>query len=115
MSLRGDRLKKRRKALGYSQDDLAERVGTSQGQIWLYESGRGNPTADMLISLAKALDTSTDYLLGLTDTPDAAITETRLSEDEIAVLRAYRDKHSPDGLLTLWWRKWRSSSSTQTP
>ena len=33
----------------------------------MYESGIGYPSATILIKLAKYLETSTDYLLGLTD------------------------------------------------
>ena len=69
MPIRGERIKDRRRKFGLSQEELAEAVGVNQGQISDYEQSKGNPTASSLVGLAKALDTSIDYLLGLTDDP----------------------------------------------
>lgn len=63
------RLKEQREAAQLRQQDLAYLVGTSQNQISKYEIGRSQPTADVLLKIAKALQTSSDYLLGLTDDP----------------------------------------------
>lgn len=52
----GDRLLQRRLELGYSQRELAEKVGTSQNRIYLIESGEANPTLDTLGRLAEILD-----------------------------------------------------------
>jgi ribosome-binding protein aMBF1 (putative translation factor) len=52
----GDRLLERRLELGYSQRELAEKVGTSQNRIYLIESGEANPTLDTLGKLAEILD-----------------------------------------------------------
>lgn len=67
MGIVGARIKQRRAMLRISQDDLCLAVGTSQKQISRYESGTNDPTGDVLIRLAQALHTSTDWLLGLTD------------------------------------------------
>lgn len=64
------RIQERRKALSLSQEDLAEVIGTNQKQISKYETGKNDPTGDVLIALADALDTTVDYLLGRTNTPD---------------------------------------------
>lgn len=64
------RIRERRKQLHMSQEDLAALVGTNQKQISLYETGKNDPTGDVLIALADALDTTVDYLLGRTNTPD---------------------------------------------
>jgi transcriptional regulator with XRE-family HTH domain len=49
-----------------SQLELAERSGLRQSHISQLETGaRSNPQAHILIALAKTLDCSTDYLLGL--------------------------------------------------
>ncbi len=42
-------------------------VGVEQESISMYESGVSYPSAKVLIALARYLETSTDYLLGLTD------------------------------------------------
>lgn len=48
----------RRKELGMTQEELAERMGTSQAQVWRIESGSFNPTAKTLSRLENALDIS---------------------------------------------------------
>jgi transcriptional regulator with XRE-family HTH domain len=56
-------LKKRRKELGLTQNQLSELTGIAQNDISRYESGRMNPTVDNLIQLADVLNVTTDYLL----------------------------------------------------
>jgi transcriptional regulator with XRE-family HTH domain len=48
----------RRKALGMTQLQLAEEMGTSQSQVWRIESGHFNPTAKTLTRLERALNFS---------------------------------------------------------
>ena len=50
-----------------NQLNVALAVGVTQESISMYESGVSQPSAIVLIKLAKYLETSTDYLLGLTD------------------------------------------------
>ncbi len=50
-----------------NQLNVALAVGVTQESISMYESGVSYPSATVLIKLAKYLETSTDYLLGLTD------------------------------------------------
>ncbi len=69
MSLLAQRIAQRRRQRDLSQDDLATLVDTTQKQISKYENGINNPTADVLAKIAIALDTTTDWLLGLTDYP----------------------------------------------
>lgn len=54
-----------------SQLNVAISIGVTQEAISMYESGQSYPKATTLIDLANYLETSTDYLLGLTtdDTP----------------------------------------------
>ena len=46
----------RRRALGFSQTDLAELVGTTQSAIARLESGGRPPRIDTLLRIAEALD-----------------------------------------------------------
>lgn len=71
MSQIGERIRERRQVLNLSQLDLAYAVETSPNQISRYERGENDPTASMLIKIAKVLNASTDYLLGLVETPEA--------------------------------------------
>ena len=58
----GDRIRQTRKARGFSQADLARRVGVSQPAIANWESGIHDPRRLMLAKLAEALETPLDWL-----------------------------------------------------
>lgn len=58
----GEKIKRRRKELGMTLKDLA-RDRITPGQISLVESGRSNPSMDLLEYLAGALETSVEYLM----------------------------------------------------
>lgn len=58
----GEKIKRRRKELDMTLKDLAgERI--TPGQISLVESGRSNPSMDLLEYLATTLETSVEYLM----------------------------------------------------
>jgi transcriptional regulator with XRE-family HTH domain len=61
----GERLMRLRMARGLTQTQLAELIGSSQRAISSYETIAEYPPTAVLIKLAKALDVSTDLLLGL--------------------------------------------------
>ncbi len=64
---KNNRYKDLRKKKGFTQTDLAERIGMSQIGYSKYETGRcGTPTI-ILIKLARIYNVSIDYLLGITD------------------------------------------------
>ena len=58
----GDRIKRARKSRGFSQADLARRVGVSQPAIANWESGVHDPRRLMLAKLADALEAPLDWL-----------------------------------------------------
>lgn len=60
----GDKLKDLRKARGFSQQELASRLGVHKNAISNYEQGKRVPTADVLYAVASLFNVSTDYLLG---------------------------------------------------
>jgi transcriptional regulator with XRE-family HTH domain len=84
------RIRERRKALGLSQDDLAELAGCLQTQISRYENNEALPQSDALRALAKALGVSADWLLGLSDVPVPALRESDLTDLEQAAVNALR-------------------------
>lgn len=65
--LDGERLEELRKDKGFTQQQLAAIVGVTDKTISSYEHCLKEPTSGNLIKLAEALDTSIDYLCGLTD------------------------------------------------
>src|SRR5579862_891839 len=69
MALRSDRLKQRRRALRLSQEQLAELTGVNQPQVSRWELGENDITGFTLTALAQALGTTSDWLLGLSDSP----------------------------------------------
>lgn len=101
----GETVKALRKERGWSQADLASRVGGDAGQISRYENGKISPSVDVVVKLAEAFDIATDYLLvdGTARRPFRAPTDllgerlahlNQLSDDDRAALI-----HIIDGLL----------------
>ena len=88
-----ERLKKLREEKGISQIRLSVEVGVAQESISAYERGKAVPTCENLVKLAKYLNTSTDYLLELTDMklPYNRISLDKLSEEELSILVKYRN------------------------
>jgi transcriptional regulator with XRE-family HTH domain len=57
----GKRLRRRRRLLGMTQQDLASQVGVRFQQIQKYECGANRITASRLYELAKAMNVSVQY------------------------------------------------------
>lgn len=90
---RADRLRDIRLRRNKTQDDVQRDLGIGNMQLSRYERGVSRPMPDTLVALAEYLEVSTDYLLGLTDTPNARIQESDLDRDELEVLQAYRESN----------------------
>lgn len=60
-----DVLKMLRIEKGLTQEQLAKAIESTQSTIHLWESGKSDVTGYYLIKLSKALNTTTDELLGL--------------------------------------------------
>lgn len=56
-------IKNKRKALGVTQEELAERLFVTEKAISRWETGRGTPDISLLIPLSKELNTSVSELL----------------------------------------------------
>jgi len=82
------RIRKRREQLKMTQFVLAQSIRKSLTQICRYEQGDNDPTGEVLIALSKALGTTTDYLLGLSDEVDKPIRESDLNPLEYRLLIA---------------------------
>jgi transcriptional regulator with XRE-family HTH domain len=52
---------------GKNQDEIADYLGMTQMGYSKYETGRINPPVRVIIALARYYNTSTDYILDLTD------------------------------------------------
>jgi transcriptional regulator with XRE-family HTH domain len=58
-----DRLLEARKKKGISQQDLGKSAKVHFSNIGKYERGEATPASDILNRIAKALDTTTDFLM----------------------------------------------------
>lgn len=67
----GDRLLQLRKQRGWSQPELARRIGTSGDIIGRYERGEMTPSVQVARRIARVLDVTLDYLIGEHDLPEA--------------------------------------------
>lgn len=56
-------IKKARLIAGFSQEQLAERLGVSAGAVSQWETGKGHPNVKRLKLLAAELGTTVDKLL----------------------------------------------------
>lgn len=65
----GQRIDSLRRALGWSQVELAKRLGVAKQTVSNWENDNIQPSVEMLVRLAKLFRVTTDYLLGLEDTP----------------------------------------------
>ncbi len=91
MALQPDRLKQRRRALRLSQEQLAELTGVNQPQVSRWELGENDITGETLAALARALGTTSDWLLGLSDNPFQVIpSETSLDAQEADLITFFR-------------------------
>ena len=103
----GARLRARRRQLGLSQTDLAEKLGVSFQQVQKYERGTNRIAASTLVAAAEALSTSVAGLVG-EDGPgrdeDDELFRALARPGAIEMLRAFNaiaDSRARSALLTL--------------
>ena len=82
-------LKKIVKEQNKSLTSLAVQLEVSQEAMSQYISGKIKPKTATIIAMAKLLNTSTDYLLDLTDNPTPS--DFKLSEKENKLIQNYRN------------------------
>lgn len=87
---RGDRLREIRERRNLTQDDLNTRLGFGSTQVYRYETGKADPSPEVLVRLAQELEITVDYLLGLVNSPSAHLEESDLSPTERKLLSAFR-------------------------
>lgn len=72
----GSRIKAFREALGWTQGDLAGRVGVHVMTLSRWELDKNQPKGEEIVGLAKSLGVSADEILGLSASHDPASTST---------------------------------------
>ena len=98
-----ERLKWARKRKGWTMEQLAAKIGVAKSTYANYELSNREPNIATIQALAKALDVSADFLLGISDQPNAPNTNAKLylnsrnlhwdgielEEDELRMIRDF--------------------------
>ena len=95
----GARIRAARRAHGLTQDQLARAVGVTRSAVAQWETDRAGQIGGNLTRVARALGTTTEYLLTGQELPGAAPLPSQA--DEMGLLRAYRDCSPQDRALLL--------------
>lgn len=93
-----DRIRELRQARGWTQAELARRMGITRNGINSWEQGLSTPSPGSLVELSRFFLVSTDYLLGVEKL--AAINVSGLDEREIAILAELADRLRSKGANT---------------
>jgi transcriptional regulator with XRE-family HTH domain len=88
----GKRLAGLRKASGLTQQELGDKVGVSKRVIAYYEGETNYPPAHLIGPLAKALNVSTDELLGLKQTKETLSPNLASLWRRLKVIENFSDK-----------------------
>ncbi len=86
----GERLRQARERRGLSQAELARRIGAGVNQVPRYENGQAEPSPMLLKRLARSLEITSDYLLGLADHPTQPLSIPELTPHERQLVEALR-------------------------
>ena len=90
----GETIHTLRENAGYSQAELARKLGVTRSSINAWESGLSAPTAVYIVELAKLFHVSSDLILGLDNAHQISLSG--LNEDEIHIIYSllqYFDKN----------------------
>ena len=90
MPLSAQRLRQMREERGLTQRQLGELCGITLYQISRYETNKSDISGDSLEALARSLDVSADYLLGLSPLPKGQWSDSQLDEEELAIVDSFR-------------------------
>ena len=85
----GTRIAALRRESNMSQAQLAQRLQISASAVGMYEQGRREPSADLLVELARVFGVTTDYLL----TGQSACPEQEDSLSELLLERLEKADH----------------------
>ena len=72
---------------GFSQKQVADKIGVSPSVVSGYETGERTPSTEVLLSLSYLYNTSSDYLLGRqVNSPESIISVDGLTDDQISAI-----------------------------
>ena len=82
-----DKIIENRKKNGWSQEDLAYKLGVSRQSVSKWEGAQAVPDMKKIVMMAELFNVSTDYLLCLSDNPQPK--KQGLNEEEKKLLDQY--------------------------
>ena len=88
------RLKELRKKKGLSQNELSNLIDVHFTQVSRYERGETKPNAEAMTKMAKALDTTVDFLMN--GSTDDVVQDAGLDKELIARFQQVRDMPSEE-------------------
>ena len=80
------RIAEARELRGWTQEQLAASIGTTQQTIQRWESGQTEPKLSSIKKISKALGITLSFIINITDESESEV----LSDDEHEVIFAYR-------------------------
>ena len=89
-----ENLKEARLKSGYSQKEVADKIGVAKSTYSLYESGNREPNVDTIKKISDILKVSADTLLGLEEEPitlAAHFDGDEYTEDELEEIRQFAE------------------------
>ena len=89
-----DKIKFLREQIGFTQSDLAKRLGITRSSVNAWEMGISVPSTQYVVELANIFRVSTDYLLGMKTS--AAVSVEGLTKEDVEMVYA---------LINHLWRK----------
>ena len=91
-----DKIKALREQKGFTQSDLAKKLGITRSSVNAWEMGISVPSTQYVVELANIFQVSTDFLLGVKST--ATVNVAGLSEKDVqlvnAIIAHLREKES---------------------
>ena len=94
--MKGARIAALRRQQGMSQAQLASALGVSPSAVGMYEQGRREPSADVLVEMGRIFGVSVDYILTGNPSPYEQAQLQQLLQDRIAsadrILQTRKDR-----------------------
>lgn len=84
------RFKELRESSGYTQEGIANKLGTSRSRIGMYETGKREPDHETLEMIADFFNVDIDFLLGRSDKTTRLPNAVVLSPQEKSLIEKYR-------------------------
>lgn len=95
-----DKIKSLREQQGFTQSDLAKKLGITRSSVNAWEMGISVPSTQYVVELANIFKVSTDYLLGMKSTATVSVDGLSVKDVQLvnAIIARLRERQtaSPD-------------------